>query len=66
MPTRALRQNFTVCRWASRTTSSTSATATLVPTATVRLRVVSQSTVKARVGIAASTMPRRPPSAALS
>src|SRR4051794_4037351 len=63
MPTSALTTNLTVERCTRRTASSATATTTLALRATVRLRVVSQSTVKTRVGTAASIIPRRPPSA---
>ena len=63
IPNSALTTNWTVDRCTSRTTSSTSAAATLTPIATGSSRVVSQNTVNSAVGTAASIMPRRPPSA---
>ena len=46
-----------------RSTSSTNAAETLIASARLSSRVVSHKIVNTRVGTAASTMPRRPPSA---
>ncbi len=63
MPKIAFSTNWTDERWTTRTTSSATATARLASSAILSSRVLSQVTVNRTVGTAASTMPRRPPSA---
>ncbi len=63
MPKIAFTTNWTDERCRIRTTSNSTATATLTSSAVRSSRVVSQVTVNSTVGTAASTMPRRPPSA---